>query len=111
MAKRLASAAPPFHDGVCFHCQQLAEKYLKGLLQEGGIIFPKSHDLLHLLGLLLPGDATLKTLWRGLRTLNRYAVDFRYPGVNATKRQARTALRLACRVRAEIRVRLGLDVT
>src|SRR5436190_475474 len=91
MANRLASAKPPFHDGVCFHCQQFAEKLLKGLLQEMGIVFPKSHDLLKLLGLALPHDSSLQKLWRGLRTLNRYAVDFRYPGENATKRKAQAA--------------------
>jgi HEPN domain-containing protein len=29
------------HDGVCFHCQQCAEKYLKGLLEEHGHAVPK----------------------------------------------------------------------
>lgn len=37
---------------VCFHCQQGAEKYLKGLLVFRNIDFRKSHDLLYLLNLL-----------------------------------------------------------
>jgi HEPN domain-containing protein len=40
MAKRLAAGQPAYPDGVVFHCQQLAEKYLKALLQELGIVFP-----------------------------------------------------------------------
>ena len=32
-------------DAVCFHAQQAVEKYLKGLLQQNGIVFSKTHDL------------------------------------------------------------------
>jgi hypothetical protein len=35
-ARRLGDERGRFHDQVCFHCQQAAEKYLKGLLQERG---------------------------------------------------------------------------
>ncbi len=34
-----------FHDEVCFHCQQSAEKYLKARMQEAGLRVPKTHDL------------------------------------------------------------------
>ena len=43
-AARLAHGRKPFHDQVCFHCQQLAEKYLKALLEELGHPVPKTHD-------------------------------------------------------------------
>jgi HEPN domain-containing protein len=32
---------------VCFHCQHAAEKYLKALLQEGGLVVPRTHDLVN----------------------------------------------------------------
>ncbi|NQT94624.1 MAG: HEPN domain-containing protein [Lentisphaerae bacterium] len=35
----------PSYDGVCFHAQQCAEKYLKARLSEAGIHFEKVHDL------------------------------------------------------------------
>ncbi len=35
----------PNYDGVCFHCQQCAEKYLKARLIEAGIAFARTHDL------------------------------------------------------------------
>ena len=92
----------------CFHCQQSAEKYLKALLIEQGIPFPKTHRLEDLLLLLLPHDASLKRLRRPLVTLTRYAVDYRYPGESATKREATAALRQATKVREKIRGRLGL---
>ena len=40
---------------VCFHGQQCAEKYLKGLLTLHGADFPKTHDLLDLFNLLPAG--------------------------------------------------------
>src|SRR5947209_15398412 len=81
IARRESKARPPVHDGVCFHCQQAAEKYLKALLQEQGTVIPRTHSLHHLLGLLLPLNGDLKSLRRGLRMLTRFAVDVRLRGV------------------------------
>ena len=78
------------------------------LLQELGLVVPKTHDLEDLLDLLLPHTATLAPLRRALRSLTRYAVDVRYPDVRATTRHMEAALRQAERVRRELRVRLGL---
>jgi hypothetical protein len=69
---------------------------------------PKIHDLEELLDLLLPQEATLAPLRRILRSLTRYAVEYRYPGVWATTRQMKAALRHTKRVRKEVRTRLGL---
>src|SRR5436305_425894 len=44
-AHQLAGGARPPRDVVCFHCQQATEKYLKGLLQENGLVAPRTHDL------------------------------------------------------------------
>jgi HEPN domain-containing protein len=107
-ARSLSREKPPLHDLTCFHCQQSAEKYLKALLQELGIVPPRTHHLEDLLHLLLPSDPKLRILRRQLVSLSRFAVDFRYPGFNATKRHASIALRYAERIRLEIRTRLGL---
>ena len=40
-ARRLFALKPTDHDVVCFHCQQAAEKFLKGLLHEGGSVVPR----------------------------------------------------------------------
>ena len=108
VARSLAAEAKPKRDAACFHCQQSAEKYLKALLQELGLAIPKTHNLNDLLDLLLPHDVTLAPLRRGLKSLIRYAVEYRYPGERATTRQMQSALRVAERVRMEIRTRLGL---
>jgi HEPN domain-containing protein len=108
-AIRLAGAKPPLTDPACFHCQQAAEKYLKALLQELGLAIPFTHDLDRLLLLLLPHEATLRPLRRGLKGLTRFAVDYRYPGSHASKRETLSTLERAKRVRQAIRERLGLD--
>jgi HEPN domain-containing protein len=98
-----------YKDQICFHCQQAAEKYLKAFLQELGAPVPRTHDLDTLLQLLTPHDATLRRLRRGLRTLTRYAVEYRYPFERATARQTHSALRIADQVRTELRGRLKLS--
>jgi HEPN domain-containing protein len=107
VAKMIAGKGRGVHDVVCFHCQQSAEKYFKAVLQERVVQFPRTHNLLSLLALLPPADqARLRGLRRGLTFLERYAVDVRYPGVRATKRQAGAALRWATRTRDVCRVLL-----
>ena len=70
-------------DGVCFHCQQSVEKYLKGFLQENMIRFNKTHDLLALLELAKKPIPHLVLLFDDFKFLNKYAVAFRYPGDDA----------------------------
>jgi HEPN domain-containing protein len=107
-AEKLASGADPFHDQVCFHCQQSAEKYLKALLEELDVAVPKTHDLDDLLVRLLPHYPSLNGNRRGLRFLTGFAVDPRYPLLRTSKRQAGSALRWAGKVRKACRNLLGL---
>jgi HEPN domain-containing protein len=108
LARQASRSKVPLHDGVCFHCQQCAEKYLKGLLEELGISVPKTHDLEQLLDTLTPYHPTLRPLRRGLIFLSDFAVDPRYPGKNTSKRQAVAALRWAERVHTAARALLGI---
>ncbi len=108
LAVRLARSREPFHDQLCFHCQQSAEKYLKALLQELGLPVPRTHNLLALRTLLLPHHVFRRPLRRGLEFLTRFAVGPRYPLYDATKRQAASALRWAREVRAICRTLLGV---
>jgi HEPN domain-containing protein len=108
IAKQASRSKVPVHDGVCFHCQQCAEKYLKGLMEEVGLSVPKIHDLEQLLGALVASYPTIRAFRRGLVFLTDFAVETRYPGANASKRQALAALRWATRVRTMARQLLGL---
>lgn len=87
----------------------MTEKYLKSLLQEAGAVVPRTHNLEDLWHLLLPHDATLRPLRRPLVSLSRFAVDYRYPGMSASRRDAQSSLRMAERVRKELRQRLGFS--
>jgi len=107
-AETCAKSPVPLHDQACFHCQQSAEKYLKALLEELGATVPRTHQLLDLLSLLSARHTSLRSLRRGLDFLTRFAVETRYPGDSATKRQAQAALRWAVRVRHAARLVLGL---
>ena len=83
-AAELAHASKPFHDQVCFHCQQSAEKYLKALLEELAIPVKKTHELERLLAELRPHHPRLRSLRRGLLFLTNFAVEPRYPGDNTS---------------------------
>ncbi|MFZ2960257.1 MAG: HEPN domain-containing protein [Candidatus Ozemobacteraceae bacterium] len=96
------------YDGVCFHCQQCAEKYVKGFLQEQVISFGKTHNLVHLLDLVVPSKPAWEIHRQELHVLSGFAVQLRYPGDSADKSMAKESLRF-CRIfRKFVRGELGL---
>ena len=107
-AEKVAAGSDPLHDQTCFHCQPCSEKYFKAILEELGQHIPKTHHLGHLVGLLLPVYPSLRSFRHRLVFLNQFAVDTRYPGKYASKRQAAAAYRWAGRVRDACRRLLGL---
>jgi HEPN domain-containing protein len=108
IAQRELHAADPVWDGICFHAQQCAEKYLKALLEERIIVFHKTHDLVELIDLsggLLPELDPLRTQ---LTHLSTFGMATRYPGVHADQQAANAALQTAEAVRTAARAKLGL---
>lgn len=97
------------HDAVCFHAQQCVEKYLKARLILAGVSFPKTHDLVALLALVLPKEPLWEPWKPHLSKLTYYAITVRYPGESAERSDAAEALKLAKAIRGEIRCGLGLD--
>ncbi len=93
---------------VCFHAQQLVEKYLKALLASHSVPFPKTHDLAELAS-ALPKSQALPVDSAELGLLKRYAVESRYPGdwEPITRQESDEAVRIAKRVRETIRARLS----
>jgi len=91
------------YDTVCFHAQQAAEKYLKGLLSFHGVSFRKTHDLEELAA-LVPAGASLSLRRELLFELSQLAVVPRYPGFeqDVDKETAEEALRLAQQVKAAV---------
>ncbi|MEK7704497.1 MAG: HEPN domain-containing protein [Myxococcota bacterium] len=98
----------PNYDGVCFHAAQCAEKYLKARLCEGGIDFPKTHDLVALLELVLRLEPPWEIFRKDLAILTEYAVSIRYPGEMADRESAVAARRSCKSFRATARGAIGL---
>lgn len=69
----------PPTDTICFHCQQAAEKYLKGYLTLNNIEFIKSHDLDYLLKLCIDNDRNFESFREIILILNKYGIEPRYP--------------------------------
>src|SRR5437762_11409987 len=80
------------YDLVCFLAQQSVEKYLKGLLCENSVSFPKTHDLNELAALLPQQLRYPEHFSEPISRLDRYAVEFRYPGASATEELATEAV-------------------
>jgi HEPN domain len=72
-------------------------------------VVPKTHELADILDLLVPGNATLARLRRIADSLTQYAVDYRYPGMMASKRQMEAALRHVDQIRLHCRGKLNLS--
>ena len=98
----------PAPDNVCFCAQQCIEKYLKAFLVLHRVHFPKIHNLLALLDFAADQDADLETLRDDLKFLYPFAIEFRYPGENATVDESIEAVRVMRRVRRTLRAKLNL---
>ena len=64
---------------ICYHCQQSAEKYLKGYIVFCGIAPPRMHDLDELCKLCLKYSNTFKNIADHCSDLTAYGVQPRYP--------------------------------
>ena len=98
----------PNYDGICFHAQQCAEKYLKARLCEADITFSKIHDLVALLDQVLDVEPAWESFREDLAYLSDFAVTFRYPGESADAESAIDAQRRCRQFRIAARDALGL---
>ena len=107
--RELRARKSPNFDAVCFHAQQMAEKYLKAVLQEYANLIPKTHSLADLMAVCMKIDPAYQMVQSDLNIMEGYAVQFRYPGQSADKLEAKTALKAARVGRAFLRIKLGLS--
>lgn len=105
-------ADPPLIGDALFHCQQVAEKVLKGFLAWHDVVFRKTHNLEEIGFQCEEVDPTLKPLVDELAPMTAYAWKFRYPGEAdvPTAEEANSALALARKVYQEILERLPEEV-
>lgn len=86
---------------IPYHCEQAAEKSIKGYLAYKEIKFAKIHDLGQLASLVLPINPELSELLkRADDELTDYATQFRYPDAainkfDPTVEDAKSALEMA----------------
>ena len=100
-ARTLLRAEPQHLRASVFHAQQASEKFLKALLVERQIEFPRTHDIDDLLDLVATADPSMAESLRLASGLTPYAVQTRYPGIAfvVTEENAREAVSLAEGVR------------
>jgi HEPN domain-containing protein len=108
VARREAQTVDPVYEAVCFHAQQCAEKYMKAILEEHNVVFPRIHDLIALMSLRQGMFPELDVLKPRLARLSVFGIAARYPGVRADQKAATEALQTAEEVRTVMREKLGL---
>jgi len=64
---------------ICYHCQQSAEKYLKGYLVFCGMVPPRMHDLDELCKLCSKYSNTFNNIADQCSDLTAYGIQPRYP--------------------------------
>jgi HEPN domain-containing protein len=79
-AEALHGMSPPLFGEAAFHCQQAAEKALKGFLTWNGRVFRKTHNLEEIGEQCVSVDSTLRAAVDRAAPLSEYAWKFRYPG-------------------------------
>jgi len=86
-------------EAICFHCQQVVEKYLKAFLIFQNVDFGKTHNLEYLLELCSKRDKEFRGINVG--NLSFYAVEVRYPDdfYIPTVTEAKESIKIAKRVK------------
>jgi HEPN domain-containing protein len=75
----LLTAYPQPYEIICYHCQQAAEKYLKGFLVYNDIKPPKIHELDTLCEMCSKLEEKFDDIIKECLTLTVYGVQARYP--------------------------------
>ena len=79
-AKKLARGKERYLDTAIYHCQQLAEKVVKGWLVYHDVSFEKTHDLRLLVTLAAEIEPKFNAWLDVAEQLTPYATAYRYPG-------------------------------
>ncbi|MBW6511261.1 MAG: HEPN domain-containing protein [Desulfuromonadaceae bacterium] len=79
-ARALVAVSPPLRDTAIFHCQQAAEKVLKGFLAHHQQRLERTHDVGQLLEYAVTIAPQLAQLSDAAELLTPYATEYRYPG-------------------------------
>ena len=103
---------PEYLDTVTFHCQQAVEKYLKAYLIFQSTTFRLSHDLVYLLDLIVPSDASFEDYYDTVSELQGYAVEIRYPNetIFLSSEKVENAIEIAKTIREVVTRKMNIIV-
>jgi HEPN domain-containing protein len=103
---------PQYCDTIAFHCQQAAEKYLKGFLLFLDIPFKRQHSLNYLLGLLSQKIEISNELYDNASELEGFAVEIRYPdtSVELSDDEIQQAFKITKLIRAFVLSQMNLTI-
>jgi HEPN domain-containing protein len=96
-AKLIFHHIPDYFDTIAFHCQQATEKYLKAILEDKGIEFQRTHNLVYLLELLSRVIEVNEETFDKAILLNGFSVQIRYPDnqIFLTKEELETSINIS----------------
>jgi HEPN domain-containing protein len=103
---------PKYRDTIAFHCQQAAEKYLKGFLLFLDIPFNRQHSLNYLFGLLSLKLDISNELFDYASELEDFAVEIRYPdtSVELSDEEIQQAFKIAKIIRTFVIFHTNLTI-
>jgi HEPN domain-containing protein len=107
--KQLLRSEEILTDAICFHSQQVAEKYLKAFLIYHKIDFPKTHDISFLIEKCKTIDKEFDTLYKKKADfLTEFDVDVRYPEefYISTEEEAEECFKTSKKVRKFVRMKI-----
>src|SRR5437867_2913043 len=88
-ARQVGSLPQGHLDAAIYHCQQAAEKVIKGFLAFRDHDLERTHDLRRIIQVASRYDAEFSDWMNAAITLTPYATAYRYPGESATLEPSR----------------------
>jgi HEPN domain-containing protein len=108
VARMCLAMAEPARGAAAYHCQQAAEKLIKGLLVAAAIDFRKTHDLDELADLAASSYPDCQAVLDATRPFTVWGLAYRYPSVedSAEPEQTESVLQHALAVADQLAGRL-----
>lgn len=78
MARALEPLGASHRRACVYHCQQSAEKAIKGYLTQYQKRFPKTHNIAELVDIISLVEPIIARKLHGAKRLTKYAIEYRY---------------------------------
>ncbi|MGL4671068.1 HEPN domain-containing protein [Cetobacterium sp.] len=109
-AQFLLNKVPTPLEIICYHCQQSAEKYLKGFLLLNGEKLQRTHDLIFLNNICKKYSSEFENIEDDCLELIDYGVEVRYPmNIQLNDYDVKNALKSAEKIKQLIMERANYE--